>query len=211
MYFHKNNLIIGFHGCDSAVRDSLLNFPSAIQKSEEPHDWLGHGVYFWENNFDRALEWAKDKANRGSIKEPAVIGAVLSLDHCFDLLDARFIGMVRGYYQLMTQSYAAIGKKLPQNKDARNDVHKDKVLRELDCAVIEFMHQKIREQISADNYEKGFSTIPPFDSARGVFTEGGEAFDGAGIQLKSHLQICIRNLNCIKGFFLPRQEINFQP
>jgi hypothetical protein len=26
---------------------------------------------------------------------------------------------------------------------------------------------------------------------------------------KSHIQICIRNLNCIKGFFLPRQEIDF--
>jgi len=56
---------------------------------------------------------------------------------------------------------------------------------------------------------KGFSEIKPFDSTRGVFTEGGPAFEGAGLFEKSHIQICIRNLNCIKGFFLPREETDF--
>jgi hypothetical protein len=39
--------------------------------------------------------------------------------------------------------------------------------------------------------------------------EGGEAFPGSGIQLKSHIQICVRNPNSILGFFLPRKEVNF--
>jgi hypothetical protein len=38
---------------------------------------------------------------------------------------------------------------------------------------------------------------------------GGPVCDGAGILEKSHIQICIRNLNCIKGVFLPRKEIDF--
>jgi len=42
-----------------------------------------------------------------------------------------------------------------------------------------------------------------FDSIRGVFTEGGPAFDGAGLFAKSHIQICIRKPNCIQGFFMP--------
>jgi hypothetical protein len=42
-----------------------------------------------------------------------------------------------------------------------------------------------------------------------VFTEGGPAFPGAGIQEKNHIQICIRNSNSIKGFFLPRKERDF--
>jgi hypothetical protein len=41
------------------------------------------------------------------------------------------------------------------------------------------------------------------------FTEGGPAFDGSGLSAKSHVQICIRNPNCIKGFFLPRRESTF--
>ncbi len=209
MYYHRNNLLIGFHGCDAETRDALLTNPNKIQKSEKPYDWLGHGMYFWENNIDRALNWAKDKAKKGEIETPSVIGAVLTLDYCFDLLDGRFTKMIKSYYELMVSTYAAIGKELPVNRDSRTDDYKDKVIRELDCSVIEFMHQKIQEQIAADNAEKNYSEYKAFDSARGVFTEGGPAFEGAGIQQKSHIQICIRNNNCIKGFFLPRKEIRF--
>lgn len=84
-------------------------------------------------------------------------------------------------------------------------------MRELDCTLIEYMHQAILEQISEDIISHGFSELKIFDSARGVFTEGGPAFPGAGIQEKNHIQICIRNSNCIKGFFLPRKEKDFTP
>lgn len=47
--------------------------------SERPYDWLGHGIYFWENNHERAFQWAKDKKARGEIKNPTVIGAILHL------------------------------------------------------------------------------------------------------------------------------------
>jgi len=60
-----------------------------------------------------------------------------------------------------------------------------------------------------DVEDNGFSSHKIFDSTRGVFTEGGPIFPGAGILEKSHIQICIRNPNCIKGFFLPRKEIAF--
>jgi len=209
MYRNRNNLIIGFHGCDAEVCHGLLNHPNEILKSERPYDWLGHGIYFWENNYERALSWAKDKAQRGEIKHPAVIGAVLTLDYCFDLLDNQFIEMICQSYELMVESYNAIGKAIPKNRDSSADKHKDKILRDLDCSVIEFMHQKTQEQITEDMSTKGYSNWRAFDSARGVFTEGGPAFDGAGIQRKSHIQICIRNANCIKGFFLPRKEVAF--
>ena len=207
MYSSRNNLIIGFHGCDKEVRDSLLNHPNKIQISEKPYDWLGHGIYFWENNDERALKWAKDKEKRGEIKEASVIGAVLSLGTCFDLIDSKFTEMAADYYGLMEANYEALGKEMPRNRDAKGDVYHDKILRELDCSVIEFMHYSIEEQIKKDISVKGFSTYKKFDSSRGVFTEGGPAFNGSGIQLKSHIQICIRNTNCIKGFFLPRKEV----
>ncbi len=207
MYSNRSNLIIGFHGCDKDVCDNLLNQPNNIKKSEKPYDWLGHGIYFWENNYDRALQWAEEKQKRGEIKEASVIGAVLTLDICFDLLESKFTKMAADYYGLMAATYNAVGKEMPKNRDAKADVYHDKILRELDCSVIEYMHYSIEEQIKKDISAKGFSTYKKFDSARGVFTEGGPAYDGAGIQLKSHIQICIRNTNCIKGFFLPRKEI----
>jgi hypothetical protein len=83
------------------------------------------------------------------------------------------------------------------------------VLRHLDCAAIEFMHSQISIQCKKERTTQGYSDYRIFDSTRGVFTEGGPAFEGAGLFEKSHIQICIRNPNCIQGFFMPRKEIDF--
>ncbi|OEK07587.1 hypothetical protein A8C32_17470 [Flavivirga aquatica] len=201
MYSSRSNILIGFHGCDESARDELLTKPKNVKISEKPFDWLGHGFYLWENNYDRALEWAKHKQKRGKIKKASVIGVVFTLDYCLDLIDSEFIKMLSIYYQLMEKDFSSIGKELPKNKDVKEDEHKDLLIRELDCAVIQYLHQKIKEEIKSDKN----TSIKEFDTARGVFTEGGPAFPGAGIQKKSHIQICIRNMDCIKGFFLPRK------
>jgi hypothetical protein len=210
MYDVKPNLIFGFHGCDESVRDRLLNQPDEIIISKEKYDWLGHGMYFWENNYRRAFLWAEEKKQRGQINKPAVIGAVLNLGYCCDFLDSNHIQTLKEYFDLMATNWAAMGMSLPQNLDLPHDPYKDKILRTLDCTVIEFMHGEILLQSQSDIQSKGFSNRKIFDSTRGVFTEGGPVFEGAGILEKTHIQICIRNPNCIKGFFLPRKEIDFQ-
>lgn len=71
----------------------------------------------------------------------------------------------------------------------------DKVIRELDCQVIEHLHERMR-----------LKGVKPYDSVRGVFIEGTPIYEDAGFYDKTHIQICIRNPNCIKGLFIPRQE-----
>jgi len=39
-----------------------------------------------------------------------------------------------------------------------------------------------------------------YHSIRGVFQEGAPAFDGAGIKLKSHIQIAVRDPRAIVSF-----------
>lgn len=68
-------------------------------------------------------------------------------------------------------------------------------MRHLDCAVIELHHYWNEKHMKQQAY----------DSVRGVFQEGKEAYPGAGFKEKSHIQISIRNPNCIKGFFWPRE------
>ena len=88
---------------------------------------------------------------------------------------------------------------MPENRKVRGS--NDYLLRNLDCAVIETLHH-FRES----------RNLPPFDSVRGVFWEGNELYPNAGFREKDHIQICVRNPNCIKGFFLPRKEdVKFQP
>lgn len=204
VYRSRPNLYLGFHGCDADVSEKLINHPNQIKASKESFDWLGHGFYVWENNYQRAMQWATDKKKRGLLKKPSVVGVVYTLENCLDFSDTDFIAMLTTYYSLFKTDLSIAGQELPTNKDFRKDEHKDLIIRELDCAVIEYLHQKIAEKITLETQENGFSKLQPFDTVRGIFTEGGPAFDGAGIQSKNHIQVCIRNLDCIKGFFVPR-------
>jgi hypothetical protein len=203
------NLILGFHGCDANDCQKLINSQNEFKISQKKYDWLGNGMYFWENNYKRALEWAKAKQNRGEIKKAAVVGAVLQLNHCCDFLNSESIQTLKDYYGLMKAHYKKANWPLPINKDVTSDLNKDKLLRHLDCAVIEFMNDSIQSRVKLEIEKNGYSNFNVFDSVRGVFVEGGRIYDGAGIFEKSHIQICIRNPNCIKGFFLPRKEIDF--
>lgn len=42
-----------------------------------------------------------------------------------------------------------------------------------------------------------------YDSVRGVFEEGLEPYPGSAFKEKTHIQVCVRNPNCIKGYFAP--------
>ena len=42
-----------------------------------------------------------------------------------------------------------------------------------------------------------------FDSVRSAFIEGDELYPGSTFREKNHIQICVRNLACIKGYFWP--------
>lgn len=209
MYDVRPNFIIGFHGCEESVRDKLINHPNEIINSNKPYDWLGHGMYFWENNYTRAKLWAEEKKQNGKIKKPAVLGAVIHLGYCCDFLNSKYIGLIQRYYTSLKDLSDILGEELPKNKDVPNDPNGDKLLRILDCAVIEHMHQQILKTWKKDLDKDGNSSIQNFDTTRGVFTEGGPAFEGAGLFEKSHIQVCVRNPNCIKGLFIPREEVEF--
>ncbi len=211
MYDNRSNLIIGFHGCDKEAAAALINNPNVIKISSEPYDWLGHGMYFWENNQERAMQWAVERQLRRKkdVADAAVIGAVIQLGYCCDLMDSRFTSLLKDYYKPMQDWYYKTGKPLPINKDLSTDPHKGKLLRFLDCAAIEWMHANIGVQYKKNKKEQGFSDLKIFDSTRGAFMEGAPIYDGAEIFEKTHVQLCIRNSNCIKGFFLPRREIDF--
>ncbi len=60
MYPAKPGLLIGFHGCDETVRDKIVTDQGILFDSTNDYDWLGNGVYFWENNRQRALAFAEN-------------------------------------------------------------------------------------------------------------------------------------------------------
>ncbi len=210
VYNNRSGLYIGFHGCDEAIRDGLLRDPQSIKTSHNDYDWLGGGFYIWENNLDRALEWAKEKEKVGKIAKAAVIGVVYELGTCLDLTDSSCIKVLEEAYKSYMADVKATGKTIPTNKDVPRDENHDKLLRKLDCAVIDYTTISTDQCYLQDIEKNGFSAVKPYDSVRGCFTEGGKLFD-TEIYAKTHIQVSIRNMNCIKGFFMPRKEISFPP
>ena len=77
--------------------------------------------------------------------------------------------------------------------------------RHLDCAVINMVHQ-IRELTQSTVWRKENPNklpLPSYDTVRGAFWEGGPIYPDARIEKKNHVQICVRNRECIKGYFRP--------
>lgn len=177
-------IVVGYHGCERKLADGLLTGKLPIaewNKSDNAFDWLGEGIYFWEHSPTRAFRWATERFGRRA----AVIGAVIQLGTCFDLLDEKITALLAAAYPALARSFAAAGKVLPTNKG------KDKKLRELDCAVINFCV-----------YHARLGHIP-FDTVRGAFLEGAPVFAGTSISTETHIQIAVRNVDCILGVFRP--------
>lgn len=194
LYSRRPNLILGFHGCDQSVADNILIKGEELRVSNNDYDWLGNGIYFWENNEERALMWAEEqqKRKKSVIGKPAVIGAVLDLGYCLDLTDNKYLKDLKDAYNTLESSLKKLGKELPTNDNIENN--SDLLIRKLDCAVIQTAHQISKQAVGSS-----------YDSVRGVFWEGKPLYKDAGFKEKNHIQICVCNPNCIKGYFRPRK------
>ena len=195
MYSRRSNLVLGFHGLDESIGRRIIAGEDQLLPSENDYDWLGHGIYFWENSLVRAQQWAKKQSQRKdtSVKKPFAIGATIDLGNCLDLLDQQWLDYVGDAYTYMIEDLRSENKEIPDNLPwNRDDI--DFKNRKLDCAVILYAIQLAKEQGQ------------PFDSVRAAFWEGEDLYPNAGFKQHNHIQISIINPQCIRGIFLPRYE-----
>jgi hypothetical protein len=192
LYQNISGLVLGFHGCDKAVGEQILKNPNKhIASSDNAWDWLGGGIYFWENDPKRALEFAEMKqkypgVSKTPIKNPFVIGAVIDLGLCCNLLDRTALAEVKKSYSLLSQVYSAGEVAMPKNEGNEG------VWRHLDCAVMENMHLLRKD-----------ANLPKYDTVRGLFWEGAELYPNSGMKSKNHVQIAVRSTARIRGYFRP--------
>jgi len=185
------SFILGYHGCNKAVGERILQ-GEPFKESNNDYDWLGPGIYFWEANPLRGLDFAREAQKRpaSKIKQAFVIGAVISLGLCLDLTTSAGVEQIRTAYNTLKELAKTSAVKLPQNSG-------DGLLRRLDCAVIQMVHTIRRER--GDQ---------PIDSVKGVFIEGQRVYEGSGFHEKTHIQIAVRNPGCIKGVFrVPESDL----
>ena len=197
MYSTKPSFVYGFHGLDKTIALQILNQDTDFKPSSNDYDWLGNGIYFWENNYERAKEYAHIALERrdSTIKEPFALGALIDLGNCLDLLDQKHLNFLAIAYDSFKKDFEERGMELPTNSQFGSDDF-DFKKRELDCAVIRYAHELAEKE--------GMK----FDSVRAAFWEGEPLYDGAGFKKGNHIQIAVLNPDCIKGVFLPREKQN---
>jgi hypothetical protein len=185
------SFVLAYHGCDKSVGERILK-GEPFRKSNNDYDWLGPGIYFWEANPLRGLDFAREAGKRKTwnIKRPFVIGAVISLGLCLDLTTTAGAEQVRSAHQSLVKVADASGVTLPENVG-------DGLLRRLDCAVIQLVHI-----IRRDRGDQ------PVDTVKGVFLEGAPIYPTSGFYQNTHIQIAVCDSDCIKGVFrVPESQL----
>lgn len=180
--------VIGYHGCTAGVAQELLR-GQPFRRSENDYDWLGHGVYFWEYGAHRAYRFAEEKIRRESRRaRPAVIGALIQLGRCFDLLDTRFTHDLAQAYEGFARVFGAAGATIPRNEGPEGK------LRRLDCALLNWYLGAV------DGAGRGYQTV------RAAFPEGDPVYPESAFFSETHIQLTVRDPSCIIGVFKPTFE-----
>jgi hypothetical protein len=107
-------VVLGYHGCTPAFAEAVLRGELSTeewQASQNPFDWLGHGIYFWEYGPERALKWGGG----------GIIGAMIQLGNCLDLTDVYYTTRLRGAYLALQKAARQQGTSLPKNRGKRRD------------------------------------------------------------------------------------------
>jgi hypothetical protein len=174
----KSIEVYGDRGTSQAQAASILR--NGFQASDNDYDWLGTGVYFFQDAPLRAEQLARERHPQN----PAVICAVIRLENCIGLFDINWVPQLKNVYNLFVQQYRSTDRPLPKQNPDRSKAHR------LDCAFF--------------NYASKFlsSEQQPVESIRAVFVEGKRIFSDSAIFDLAHVQIAIKNRALIKQYYL---------
>lgn len=175
--YHRT--VVGFHGTTRTTAERIVT-GGDFTPSQNDYDWLGHGIYLWEYAPQQAYRWARQRYAEQT--EVAVLGAMIRLGNCFDLLDPQNAESLVVTKQWLETTLGG----LPRNFNAK---------KYLDCAVFEAF------------YETKQGEGDPVDTTRAVYvpTEGRKRlWERSWIYRESHVQLCVRNPKNILGVWLVR-------
>jgi hypothetical protein len=184
-YADYHRTIVGYHGTKRETARRIIQGEADFDPSENDDDWLGHGVYFWEYAPQQAWLWANQRRrSQGWDDEIAVVGSMIRLGVCFDLLDPENVKDLGLLYQAFLRASRESNLRPPTN------VRSKKIL---NCRVFNF------------TYEWYLDARPAIDTFRTVFvptTKTDRIWKGIGINAHAHIQVCVRNPDCILGTWL---------
>lgn len=161
-----------YHGTTEKAAKAILK--SGFRASRNKYDWLGDGVYFFQDAPMRAWEWAR--RNHGD--DAVVLEARIRLMNCIDLLDISWWHSLRNAYDSLLADLRAEGISPP---------HQTFGMRRLDQQVLNY---------AVETYQRNGGIVR---SIRSVFIEGKPAYPESGLYDRSHVQIAVRDQSMIES------------
>ncbi len=171
--FDYDRTVVAFHGTRRSTADKLIaGHPFGASTNDD--DWLGHGIYFWEYAPQQAWWWAQRRYD----SDAAVVGALVRLGRCIDLLDPSNTMLLKQAYGELEIAMSAVGKPVPQNANT----HKF-----LDCSVFNWLYAKL--EIEGFLVESCRAVFVPLQAGKGLprLWKRSGVFEGA------HIQLCVRD------------------
>lgn len=180
-----------YHGTTTKIADQIFS-DRHFKFSKNEYDWLGSGVYFYQEAPLKALAWAQkfsiDSENRGTT--PAVIEVEFDLSKVFDLFkpeNFEFLRIVDQKYSVSDRQRTQKRPVLRTHEGNRFRVFHNASLAEaekpganfIDCTLINKALQLLREM----NQE--------YDCVRHFFWEGQELYKGSYFYDHSNIQLCV--------------------
>lgn len=167
--------VYGYHSTSMAAAIEIIK--SGFKPSNNDYDWLGAGVYFWQDAPIRAKQWAQSVYPQ----QPAVIKSLIRLDNCIDLLDVGWFPDIRALYNIFVNNYRSENLPLPIQNPGRSKAHR------LDRTFFDYAVEAIN-----------LSSARKVETIRSVFVEGENIYPSSAIYDLAHVQIAVRNTACIK-------------
>jgi hypothetical protein len=183
--FDYDRTVVGFHGTRRHTADRLIS-GEPFGPSANDDDWLGHGIYFWEYAPQQAWWWARKKYG----EEAAVVGALIRLGRCIDLLDPNNAALLRDTDAELRSALEAAGERMPENAN----VHKYR-----DCAAFNYLYAKLEEEGLAVESCRAVFVPATSGSLPRLWVRSG-VFEGA------HIQICVRQARNILAAWSVRKD-----
>jgi hypothetical protein len=176
--------VYGYHGTSMDRASAIVK--TGFNPSNNEYDWLGKGIYFWQDAPKRAWQWAQSTHP----DNPTVVKFRLRLDRsCLDLLDIGYFSLLKTMYNGFITSYTQQNLTPPQqNPDSRSErLRQRSNAHRLDCSFFTYV---VKTFNSSSDYR--------IDSIQSAFVEGDRIFPNSAIYDLTHIQIAILDSNLIE-------------
>lgn len=195
----------GYHGTSLDIAQQIAANRLPFKPSVNNDDWLGGGIYFFQDGLSRARTWAVNRYRDGA-EIPAVLAVDIDLTHCIDLFDSSAcFALSRAYQAFEIHAANLLADPVQAGLCVENGDVFTTACREVDPRKRKPI-QNFRDRAMVDWYvDRLLKNGQPVNSVRGMFLSGKAVFPESHLFNWAHAQIAVVN-----PVVLGRAEIVFR-